>query len=181
MTRTWKCIAWVALSLVGLGTLYAGVPFAKSAWRKFRHPTSGEAMKMLQSMRIAQESYRAEVGHYAAVSSSLEHRRCPSDATTPERLRWDPTCDGGAGTWELLALYVERPVQFRYTLVAGKAGEMLPAPPTGMDQPVTFGDKLPTQEWFVIVAVADTDGNGVRTTVVATSWSNGIYVDREGE
>jgi type IV pilus assembly protein PilA len=141
----------------------------------------GEATHMVQAIRVAQESFRAETGSYAAISTNLDGTLCPTNTIKAEKMPWDPTCNGGVGAWSLLPLHVDGPVLFRYTTVAGRAGEDLPASPTPMGQPVSFGKTAPTQDWFVAAAKGDADGNGAYCTVVGTSWSNALYVDREGE
>lgn len=141
---------------------------------------TGEATHMLQSIRVAQESFRAETGSYAAISTNLDGTLCPTTTIKNQKMPWDPACNGGVGAWSLLPLHVDGPVLFRYTVVSGRAGEAPPAPPTPMAQAVSFGG-APTQDWFVTAAKGDADGNGAFCTVVGTSWSNGLYVDLEGE
>jgi hypothetical protein len=62
--------------------------------------------------------------------------------------------------------------------VAG-ASSVKPTMPTGMA--VTPAMTLITSDWFTISAKADNDNNGTWCTVVGTSWTNDIYVDRDGE
>lgn len=142
---------------------------------------TSEATQMLQSIRVAQESYRAETGGYAAISTNLDGTLCPVSTIKNEKVPWDPDCSGGVGKWSLLPLHVDGPVLFRYTVVSGHAGESVPASPSGMQQKADFGSAKPTQDWFVTAAKGDSDGNGAHCTVVGTSWSNGIFVDNEGE
>jgi type IV pilus assembly protein PilA len=142
---------------------------------------TGEATNMLQSIRVAQESFRAETGSYAAISTSLDATLCPVTTVKAEKVPWNPDCNGGLNKWGVLPVHTDGPVLFRYTTVSGRAGENAPAPPTGMGQTVSFGGAAITQDWFVSAARADTDGNSVNVTVVSTSWNNALFVDREGE
>jgi len=142
---------------------------------------TGEATNMLQSIRVAQESFRAETGSYAAISTSLDATLCPVTTVTASKVPWNPDCNGGNNKWGVLPVHTDGPVLFRYATVSGRAGENPPSPPSGMGQTVSFGGTAITQDWFVSSARADSDNNGVNVTVVSTSWTNGLYVDREGE
>ena len=142
----------------------------------------GEATQMIQSIRVAQESYRAETGSYASISTNLNGTLCPVATVKSEKVPWDPECSGGTAKWSVLPLHVDGPVLFRYTTVAGRAGDALPAPPTGMPRAADFGGSgKGLNDWFVSAAKADTDSNGEYVFVVGTSWSNAVFVDNEGE
>jgi type IV pilus assembly protein PilA len=167
----------IVVTIVGILATLAVVGYRKMV----NAAHTGEATHMLQAIRVAQESFRAETGSYAAISTNLDQNLCPVTTVKSEKIPWDPSCNGGVGTWSLLPVHVDGPVLFRYTTVSGRAGEAAPAAPTGMGQAVSFGATAPTNDWFVAAARADTDNNGVNVTVVSTSWSNELYVDREGE
>lgn len=141
---------------------------------------TAEATHMVQAIRVAQESFRAETGSYAAVSTSLDGTLCPVSTIKPEKVPWNPDCSGGVGKWSLLPLHVDGPVLFRYAVVSGRAGEDPPAAPSDMGTTPSFGGKT-TQDWFVTAAKGDSDGNGAHCTVVGTSWTNSVFVDLEGE
>lgn len=141
---------------------------------------TAEATQMIQSIRVAQESYRAETGSYAGVSTSLDSTLCPVATILAQKVAWNPSCNGGVGAWSLLPLHVDGPVLFRYAVVSGHGGDALPSAPTGMASAPSFG-AAPTQDWFVVSAKGDADGDGTFCTVVGTSWTNSVYVDREGE
>lgn len=141
----------------------------------------GEATHMLQSIRVAQESFRAETGSYADISNSLDATLCPVTTVKAEKHPWNPNCSGGKNNWGILPVHADGPVLFRYATVAGRAGANPPASPSNMGTAANLGSAAITQDWFVSSARADTDNNGVNVTVVSTSWSNQLYVDREGE
>ncbi len=175
----------------GLWVLVAGLVvlssvalvFVASTKRLLNSAGVGEATQMIQSIRVAQESYRAENGHYANVSATLDERLCPLAPVNGKPVPWDSNCPGGGSeAWSVLPLHVEGPLRFRYASVAGKVGEDLPRSPTGMPRAADFGGSgKGLNDWFVSSAKGDTDGNGAYVFVVATSWSNAVFVDNEGE
>ena len=138
---------------------------------------TSEATHMVQAIRVAQESYRAEAGAYANISTSM-NGLCPVHAMGT-KAPWDPSCNGGSATWSVLAVHADGPVLFKYATMAGKGGTSLPALPTGSTAGSLGG--TPANDWFLVSAISDIDGNGVNCVVVGTSWSNQIYVDRESE
>lgn len=136
-----------------------------------------EATHMVQAIRVAQESYRAEAGTYATVSSSLSDG-CPTNHAGA-KTSWDPNC-GSTMKWSALGVHADGPVYFSYATMAGRAGGALPALPGEMAVEPTLGD-TPAHDWFVISARGDLNANGVYCTVIGVSWTNDLYIDREGE
>jgi len=138
-----------------------------------------EATHVIQSIRVAQESYRAEAGTYANISPNLS-TLCPTAHAAASKATWDPTCGGGTLQWSALAVQTDGPVLFGYATVAGRAGATLPTLPTGMAVTPPLGG-APASDWFVVSAQGDADGNGVSCTVIGTSWTNDLFIDRDGE
>lgn len=167
----------IVVTIVGILATIGAVGYRKMV----QAARTGEATHMIQAIRVAQESFRAETGSYAAISTNLDGTLCPVSTLTASKVPWNPDCSGGVGKWSLLPLHVDGPVLYRYTSVSGRAGEAAPASPTPMGKAAEFGATAPTQDWFVSAAKADSDANGVYCTVVGTSWSNALYVDYEGE
>jgi type IV pilus assembly protein PilA len=139
---------------------------------------TAEATQMIQAIRVAQESYRAEAGTYASVSSTLTDDFCPVHPAAT-KAPWDPTCGGGAVRWSALAVHTDGPVLFSYASVAGRSGGTLPGLPAMQVAP-NLG-AAPTSDWFVIAARSDVDANGTFCTAIGVSWTNDIYIDRDGE
>jgi type IV pilus assembly protein PilA len=142
-----------------------------------------EAQGMVQAIREAQESYRAETLQYANISSSITSYY---PAATPGRFvtAWGQQCIGQCNTgmdWSMLPLHVDAPVLFGYATVAGPANSSPnPASVSVGGQTVVFPAPAPV-DWFVIAAEADTDGNGVFCHVYGSSFTNQVFVDQEGE
>lgn len=138
-----------------------------------------EGTHMVNAIRVAHESYRAEAGTYVNISTSLDATLCPVHAAWATKVPWDPTCNGGKAQWRALPVHTDGPVLFGYATVAGRAGASLPTPPSGTA--AQFGSASPTSDWFVVSGKTDLTDDGVFCTVVGTSWTNDIYVDKEGE
>lgn len=144
---------------------------------------SAEALNMVQSIRAAQERWRSEHMMYLNVSS-------PGESWYPV----DPTADGNeltaspfffpVGTghidndeWLALRPTVTGPVRFGYMVNAGPADADMTDPSGG---PAIVWP-TPTDNWYVIQALGDTDGNGVVSYYRASSLDGEVYVDNAGE
>jgi prepilin-type N-terminal cleavage/methylation domain-containing protein len=142
-----------------------------------------EALNMVQSIRAAQERYRSEHMMYLNVSS-------PGESWYPV----DPTASGNENTqspfffpvgtghidnnaWLALRPTVTGPVRFGYMVNAGAAGAAMTDPSGGP----TIVWPTPTDNWYVIQALGDTDGNGVVSYYRASSLDGEVYVDNAGE
>jgi type IV pilus assembly protein PilA len=142
-----------------------------------------EATGMVQNIRVAQEAYHSETQTYANVSNGLGPGSFyPADPVYGQVTGWGAICTNCAAvSWAALPVHVDGPVMFGYATVAGLAGAALPPLPN------VPGYQLPanvTTDWYIVAADGDLDGNGVEpnnTHVLGFSWSNQIFVDREGE
>lgn len=141
---------------------------------------TAEATHMIQAIRAAEESYRAETGSYVSPSSNLDSDYCPSHSKWPSKVAWLETCGGGT-SWSVLPVHTDGPVMFEYAAVSGKAGEAYAAAPSGMKNPPSFGTAKAAEDWFVVAARGDMDGNGVFAYGVGVSWTGDVYIDQEGE
>jgi len=143
-----------------------------------------EATGMVQSIRVAQEGYHSETQQYANVSNSLTayYPKAPQHLMFTA---WGGPCSNCGGVaWAALPVHVDGPVMFGYATVAGLAGNApVPAQVDVNGSPLVF-PVAPTTDWYIIAACADLDGNAVEpnnTHVYGTSWTNQIFVDREGQ
>jgi len=136
-----------------------------------------EAHTMLQSIRVAQESYRAESGSYANLGTTL----CPAAAPGRFKTQWNPACNGGTATWAALPVHSDGPVMYGYYTIAGTPTTAVPAM-TLAGQSIAWptGSAL-TTDWFVAYAQGDVDGDGVQSKFMASSFSNAITVEAESE
>jgi len=146
-----------------------------------------EAQAMVQSIRAAEERYRAENRQYLNVSGTTGAVPTTADLSNyyphaPDGQRRSfylaSTATGSLNKmWWALQPTTSGPVQFGYAVVAGSAGTNLPAPNVA----TTPNWPTPTDSWYLIQAAADNDQNGVRCVVVGTSLNGEIYVENEGE
>jgi prepilin-type N-terminal cleavage/methylation domain-containing protein len=141
---------------------------------------TSEATQMVNSIKVAQEAYHAEVGTYLSISGNLDTDYCPTHAAgLPTKVAWDPTCGTGPNKpWSTLPVNSNGPVLFGYATVAGLAGGTMPMP-SGMSSTPTM--PALTSDWYVVAAQVDMNGNGVYCTVVGNSLARDLYIDRDGE
>jgi type II secretory pathway pseudopilin PulG len=154
-------------------------------FRKYVGSAKGtEAMAVIQAIRAAEEGYMAENHVYLNVSTPAQWYPNPK----PDQSRWEwhvfasPTrLHPDRAKWANLAVVVNRPVQFGYLVNAGNAGVALPA------LSVTGGPTYatPTDDWYLIQAEGDTDGNGKFAQYVSASAANQaagqVWSQNEGE
>jgi len=139
---------------------------------------------MVQGIRVAQEAYHSETQQYANISSALAanhfalYPQAPREPGTYKTAWGVPcpaqACDSGMD-WRMLPIHVDGPVRFGYSTIAGRAGERPTAVVTIDGKQVSW--PLPKDDWFIITAVGDVEGNGVFATVLASSFSNEILID----
>jgi prepilin-type N-terminal cleavage/methylation domain-containing protein len=142
-----------------------------------------EALAMVQSIRAAEERWKAENLRYLNVSK--DGNWYPS-APVPRTKRAffnagnclpapDPSEDC---RWKLLNPTVTGPVEFAYMVNAGGPSETMTTPhsnarPTGW---TSWGTSAPNQEpWYVIQAIGDADGDGKFSKFVASSLRGDVY------
>jgi hypothetical protein len=144
-----------------------------------------EALNMVQSIRAAEERWRTEHMMYLNVSSasttwyprdptavSAKHTQQsfyypPGDGTHPDNARWlllRPTTSGA--------------VRFGYLLNAGTAGVAMTAP-SSRGPSVTW--PTPTDNWYVIQALGDTDWDGDVSYYRASSLDGDVFALNHGE
>jgi Tfp pilus assembly protein PilE len=155
------------LATVGFASLRKQVT---AAW-------SAEGLSMVQSIRAAQERWRAEHMIYLDVSTAgLWYPRDPR--TTPGRAHtffFDPSTFGHTdqNAWLMLRPTVAGQVRFGYLVNAGNAGAAMTTP-TSPGPATTW--PTPTDNWFVIQAIGDTDGDGACSYYGASSLDGEVFV-----
>lgn len=178
------------VTIVGILSMVATVSYR----RLTLSAKMAEATHMVQAIRTAQESYRAETGTYLDLSTSLAMNDAtnlsscyPPSTPSTGQVGWNPA-DVPCGSrckssleWTALNVSTDGAVRFCYTTVAGAAG--VAAPSTTMKQNganVAWGD-VNRGPWYVVAALGDLNGNGVYSTVLTSSWSSLVVVDADGE
>jgi prepilin-type N-terminal cleavage/methylation domain-containing protein len=156
------------LAAVGFASLRKQV---NSAWQ-------AEGLGMVQSIRAAEERWRAEHMMYLNVSHPDEwYPADPRD--TPGELH-SFFMEPGSGVhldqevWLQLRPTISGDVRFGYLVNAGYATEKMTVPSKpGPD--VTWPDS-PPDNWYVIQAIGDTDGNGKCVYYRASSLDGEVFV-----
>ena len=149
---------------------------------------TGEATATLQSIRGAEEAFRAETLMYGgctngapapAMVSTLTANDFYPRATTAlddRKMQW-----GGLGNMlactRALGIQSAGAVRFTYGVLAGVPGAAItPADPTA--NLLTF---TPLEPWFAGVALANRDGDGVYARVTVYSFSNEVGIQNDTE
>ena len=152
-------------------------------FRKYIGASKGtEAMAVIQAVRAAEESYLAENHTYLDVSTQ-NSRKDWYPMVTPSKTRyaWQQPGHSDAARWQALAPVVNRPVQFGFLVYAGNAGVAVPA----LQIPGAPAISTPTDDWYVIQAEGDTDGNGRFAQYMSGSAANQaagqVWSQNEGE
>lgn len=136
-----------------------------------------EAASVVQAIRAAEESFRAENQVYLNVTSSPSNWY-PSSGQGAVVTTWDQKSHPDLTAWRRLGARVMQPVQFGYQVHAGRAGQKLPDLNID-DKSVNLG--TPTDAWYLIQARSDYDQDGVYCNVLANSFTPELYVEHEGE
>jgi prepilin-type N-terminal cleavage/methylation domain-containing protein len=162
----------VVVTLVGILATIGVASFKKQAMAS----KSNEAASVIQAIRGAQESFRAENQIYLNVSASGAWY--PSDKYGETAYNFQTDTHADIAAWRLLNVRVTRLVQFRYRVNAGAAGTALPAlniaGSPGWPNP-------PTEPWYVIQARADFNDDKVYCNALASSFNSEIYIENDGE
>lgn len=153
------------LAVIGVASLHGHVFASKSV----------EAYAMIQSIRAAQERFRAESQGYLDVSSSLTayYPKAPDS----EKRAWLRPAGDNFGNWRLLNPTVSGPVRFGYAVKAGPPGTTPPG--LAVSGAPVFAEA--TEFWYVIQAAANFDEDEVQARCAATSFSTEVYCENEGE
>jgi len=182
----------IVTAIIGVLAVLAFVAYGR--W--IRGAKMTEATNMVGAIREGQEHYKNATGVYLDVSGGLTaanmYPRSPGAYRTP----WGAPCTTCTTptAWKTLDVRSDAPVWFGYATVAGDAT------PTGGTAAVDPSTKAPIttskgaidwkarnngvaidKPWYVVVAMSDTDGNGVYCLVVGDSFSTELVVDKEGE
>ncbi len=135
-----------------------------------------EATAMIQSIRVAEESWKGANGGYLNVSETLDAYYPVATPGAVSRSFWfnraDPTSPLEA-RWQLLNPTVPGPVMFVYSVVAGAPAATMPTP----NLPTAVAFPTPADQWYVIEAKGDPDGNGAFAMCASSSISDEVGCD----
>ena len=156
--------------------------------RLFNSAHTGEGIHMVNAIRIAQESYRAETQVYANISPNLNTTYPAAVPLASFKTMWGAACGSQCNaspspTWLDLPVHPDGPLMFGYATTAGSAGQApSPLSLTVNASTITFPNPSPT-DWFVIAGRLDQTNppNGVYCHVYGASWTKDVYVDNDAE
>lgn len=152
---------------------------------------TSEAVAMLQSIRAAEESYKAETLSYLGCSgcggtgcapgAGDLTKYYPQTTSIPSDRKWNfenPNHPDFA-CWNMLHAQADGPVQFGYAVVMGTPADAPPATALAI-QP---NWPAPQDLWYVVQAAADRDGDSKFAVVVGSNFtfSNGLAVENDDE
>jgi type IV pilus assembly protein PilA len=138
---------------------------------------SVEALAMVQSIRAAQERWRAENMVYLDVSQGGYYPAAPGGRV---KRSFHPAAHGDRDRWIDLNPTVSGPVEFGYITNAGGPGAVM----TGPAEPIISGTltwPTPTEHWYVIQAAGNADDDDTRAFYMASSLTPEVYRQNEGE
>jgi type II secretory pathway pseudopilin PulG len=148
--------------------------------KHFRASKGLEATSIIQSIRVAQEARRAEVGSYLNVSQQDVWYPAAPDGKT--KTAWvaavAPPADTDAARWRELGVAQTDGTSFGFKTWAGNPGPVtgfnlgLPSAPVFADSP---------DVWYMIEAAGDVDADGSYWRIWASSFDGEVSMVNEGE
>jgi type IV pilus assembly protein PilA len=159
----------VVVSIVGVLATVAIVSFR----RYVMSSKIVEATAMVQSIRVAQEAWKGTNGGYLNVSGTLGTYHPSVTPGEAKRSFWSASPDVLETRWRLLNPVVPGPVQFVYSVVAGAPGVTMPPP----NLPGAGALGVAADDWYVIQAQGDPDGNGAMAVCASSSISDEVVCD----
>jgi prepilin-type N-terminal cleavage/methylation domain-containing protein len=164
------------LAIIGLASFRARVFGSKSS----------DALAMMQSIRGAEERWRADNLTYLNVSREGTWYPALPTARTKRSFYNTGTCGVPASDtddcrWKLLNPALIGATEFGFMLTAGPPGTAMTTPdakarPSNWTAWPANGD-----HWFVLQAIADADGDGSYAKFVSSSIRGDVYRENEGE
>ena len=172
----------VVVTIVGV---LATIGLASFRSRIFGSKTS-EGLAMIQSIRAAEERWRAENLTYLNVTRTAAWYPATPVGHTKRAFFNAGACgvpmpDTDDCRWKLLNPTGIGATEFGFMVTAGAPGTAMTDPdakarPSGWSNWPANGDN-----WFVVQAIADADGDGVYAKFLASSIRGDIYRENEGE
>jgi type IV pilus assembly protein PilA len=161
------------VAMIGVLSALAVVGF-----KKYMNSTrTADARAVIGSIRIAEESYRAETLTYRSCGTTLTEWY-PGAPNGKKRNFNGWTSHSRYDDWRILNVTVDSPTTFGFAVVAGAPGDKPPNTNTSL-KPAW---PSPTSEpWYVIQAGGDSDGDGVLCYLVSSSFNGEIYVENDTE
>jgi type IV pilus assembly protein PilA len=141
---------------------------------------TAEPVEIINSIRAAEEAYKDETFSYLSCTPALNsyHPSVPAGVPDSKRRSWVTGNAAADAPWQQLGVNVSAPVSFGYSCIGGAANQALPA--LGITGAVNY-PTTPTAAYYVVQAVGDRDEDGVRAILLASSFTDEIYSERDDE
>ncbi|MFO0661207.1 MAG: prepilin-type N-terminal cleavage/methylation domain-containing protein [Polyangiaceae bacterium] len=162
----------IVVAIVGVLAALAMV-----SYRKFVDSSkNAEATHMVQSIRSAEEAYRAETMSYLNVSTSgnfyPQNVAAGSTTFTSKKWSWVQTTPD-SNNWKILGVTTDSPVAFGYRVRAGAAGTV-PVTPAG-NAIGNWPSTAQSEPWYVVEACGNPDQDSTYTYAVSASFAGEIF------
>lgn len=157
-------------------------------YRKYMNAAGiAEPKAVIQGIRGAQESYKAEMLVYLNVSQGNLNSLYPGGTLSDRKRAWDDPSHADYANWQRLNVTTDGAVRFGYAVVAG-VGTAFGITPNSRftfqdlpSSPLEDPNFAPNGPWYVIQAVGDRDGDGDLALLLTTSTMPGIYWENDTE
>ncbi len=162
------------VAMIGVLSALAIVGFKKY----MNSSRTGDARAIIGSIRVAEESYRAETLSYLGPSGSLTEYY-PVMVPNGKKRHWVQPSHAKFNEWMTLNVVTDSPTAYVFSVVAGGPGAAIP---NSSDKDFKPTWPSPTAEpWYEIEAVGDSDGDGVYCYLHSSSFNGEIAVNNETE
>lgn len=170
-----------ALTSLGFVLVVAAGIIAWGGWLIQRGPRSGELHAMLQSIRGAEDAYRAETLVYLGCSppnglaDPAAYYPRPISEFGRDKVPWEAPTHPHHSCWKELGVSTGGPVRGSYAVVAGAPGPMKLEPPPGVprDRWPFDGRKISQRPYFVAIGIV-LDGDGNRVIAYTSSFDGEV-------
>jgi len=161
-----------SVAIVGLLAMVGSV----SVKKYIASSKTSEAIRMIGSIKAAQETMKDETYAYLNVSSGINDFYPNNPKPGRQKMNFPGTVGDGRAKWDMLGIHEDAPVLFVYACTAGLAGEKA-EPGTGIT--VKNWPGTMDRPWYVVKAKADVDGDGADTVYLAASFAGEIFSANE--
>jgi prepilin-type N-terminal cleavage/methylation domain-containing protein len=164
------------LAVIGIASFRARVFGSKSS----------DALAMMQSIRAAEERWRADNLTYLNVSRSGSWYPAVPSGRMKRSFYNSGTCgvpvtDTDDCRWKLLNPALTGQTEFGFMLTAGPPGTAMTNPDAKARPSGWGGWSANGEHWFVLQAIADADDDGTYAKFVSSSLRGDVYRENEGE
>jgi type IV pilus assembly protein PilA len=149
-----------------------------------RMSKTGEPLQMIGSIKSSQEAYRAEMLSYLDVSGAKDISASsfyPGATPGTKVWGWGDTSTTVGANFKLLGVTSDAPVRFVYACSAGGPSDKPSVANLGSTSVANWPTAATGQQWYVVNAKGDLDGDGTKSSYSSASFTAQIFSDQEGE